>query len=162
MLGALIWGNAVLNFANFTQHLCVFIIVFRRFSLLFVFIILNSLRSVPMENGKLFRAFIQALLSTAVFPQSFSFFTVCLVHYHCKVPPWWALKGKFLKFRSPGCRKMYFHSSLEVFIIFFTCGFSLNFVVLWEVSKKGWVGGQYIQLCFCFPVCVFLSIKTKE
>ena len=38
-----------------------------------------------MENDKLFRAFIQALLSTAVFPQEFSFFAVCLIQLPYRV-----------------------------------------------------------------------------
>ena len=38
------------------------------------------------------QAFIQAHLSTAVFPQRFSFFTVCLVTYIREVPPWWVSK----------------------------------------------------------------------
>ena len=44
------------------------------------------------------QAFTQALLLAAVFPQRFS--------------SWWALKGKFLKFRSPSCWKMHFWHSL--------------------------------------------------
>ena len=43
---------------------------------------------------KLFRnqVFTQTLLSTAVFPQGFSFFTICLIHYLREVPPWWVRK----------------------------------------------------------------------
>ena len=47
------------------------------------------------------QVFIEALLSTAVFHQRFSFFTVCLVKYLHEVLPWWAPKRKSLKFRYP-------------------------------------------------------------
>ena len=40
------------------------------------------------------QAFILALLSTAVFPQRLSFFTVCLNSYLYEVLPWWASKWK--------------------------------------------------------------------
>ena len=43
-------------------------------------------------------AFIQVLLSTAVFTQRFSFFTVCLVHCLREVSPGWIAQEKFLKF----------------------------------------------------------------
>ena len=39
------------------------------------------------------QAFIQAPLSTAVFPQGFSFFTVYLVHWLRGLAPWWTPKG---------------------------------------------------------------------
>ena len=35
-----------------------------------------------------YQAFIQAFLSTAVFPQRFSFFTVCLVQWLRSLAPW--------------------------------------------------------------------------
>ena len=52
--------------------------------------------------------FYGSTLSTAVFPQRFTFFTVCLVNYLCEVLQWLAPKEKFLKFRSPDCCKMQF------------------------------------------------------
>ena len=45
-----------------------------------------------MHIYNIHQAFIEALLSTAVFPQRFSFFAVCLVHYLLEVPPWWVPK----------------------------------------------------------------------
>ena len=55
------------------------------------------------------QAFIPALLSIAVFPQRFSFFTVCLVHYlHGGIV---GTTINVLKFRSPVCWKMHFHHS---------------------------------------------------
>ena len=59
----------------------------------------------------IYQGFIQALLSTAAFPQRFIFFTACLVNYLCEVLPWQAPMGKFLKFRSPYCLKMHFQHS---------------------------------------------------
>ena len=59
----------------------------------------------------IYQGFIQALLSTAAFPQRVSFFTACLVNYLCEVLPWQAPMGKFLKFRSPYCLKMHFQHS---------------------------------------------------
>ena len=53
-----------------------------------------------MISGVIYRAFIQALLSTAAFPQ-IQFFTVCLVHYVHEVFPGWTAKQKYLKFKSP-------------------------------------------------------------
>ena len=56
----------------------------------------NSLNSILIFNQQ---AFIQALLSTTIFPQRLSFFRVCLAQWHhgkgkC------CLKGKCLRFRS--------------------------------------------------------------
>ena len=42
------------------------------------------------------QAFIQTLLSAAVFHQTCSFSTICLVQWLCGVAPWWTLKGKVL------------------------------------------------------------------
>ena len=39
------------------------------------------------ERSVLWQAFIQALLSKAIFPQRFSFFTICIVHYSQEVLP---------------------------------------------------------------------------
>ena len=47
-----------------------------------------------------YAGFYPALLSTAVFLQRFKFFTVCLVNYLCEVPPWWAPRESFLKFKT--------------------------------------------------------------
>ena len=58
------------------------------------------------------QAFIQALLSTAVFPQRFSFFSVCLAQWFRGLAPWQALKGKCLKFRSADSQKMHFYACL--------------------------------------------------
>ena len=41
------------------------------------------------------QAFIQALLSTAVFPQRLSFFPTYLVQWLRGVTPWWTTKGDF-------------------------------------------------------------------
>ena len=42
----------------------------------------------PAANYYNTQVFIQALLCTAVFPQRFNFFIVCLVHWVCRVAPW--------------------------------------------------------------------------
>ena len=58
------------------------------------------------------QAFIHALLSTTTLSQRLSFLTVCLVHCLHKVSRGGTVKKKFLKFRSPDCRKMHLqHSS---------------------------------------------------
>ena len=44
------------------------------------------------------QAFIQALLSTAIFPQRFIFFTVYLVQWSYGVDPEWTLKRRLLEF----------------------------------------------------------------
>ena len=43
------------------------------------------------------QAFIQALFSTVVFRQRFSFFTVYLVQWLHGVSPWYTAKGKFFE-----------------------------------------------------------------
>ena len=65
---------------------------------------------IPGSNRKVkhTQAFIQALLSTAIFHQRFSFFTVCLVQLFHGVAPWWTPKDKFLEFRSTDHCKMHF------------------------------------------------------
>ena len=73
------------------------------------------------------QAFIQAPLSTAVFPQRFSFFTVCLVQWLRGLAPWWRPKGSLFKFKSVDCCKMH------VFMDFF---FFLYFRVLLRVVNK--------------------------
>ena len=55
-------------------------------------IIINDVSRYIMHIYNIHQAFIEALLSTAVFPQRFSFFAVCLVHYLLEVPPWWVPK----------------------------------------------------------------------
>ena len=67
-----------------------------------------KLISLFFSNGQ---AFIQALLSTYLFPQRIGFFTVSLVHYLREVSTWWAPKENLLKFRSPEGRKMHFRHS---------------------------------------------------
>ena len=57
--------------------------------------------SKMLRNRAITQAFIQAILSTAVFRQRFGFFTSCLVNYLREVLPWLAPKGTFLKFSSP-------------------------------------------------------------
>ena len=57
------------------------------------------------------QAFIQALLSRAISPKRFNFFTVSFVNYLREVLPWWAPNRKFLKFRYPYCCKMHFRHS---------------------------------------------------
>ena len=54
------------------------------------------------------QAFIQALLSTAVFLQRFSFFTAYLARWLRGVAPWQTSKGKLFKFWSSDCWKMHF------------------------------------------------------
>ena len=63
------------------------------------------------QNHMSLQGFIQAHLSTAIFPQRFSFFTVCLVNYLHKVLPWLVPNGTFLKFRSPDCWNLHFQHS---------------------------------------------------
>ena len=118
------------------------------------------------------QAFIQALLSTAVFPQRFSFFTFCLVHNlreHQRKNFWnlgLRIAGKYISDILSNCRRIactplinmvffreyqlrippYYH----VCLFFFVCrgsDFYWNFRVLWGVSKKTWVE-RYIQLFF--------------
>ena len=48
------------------------------------------------------------LLSKAVFPQRFSFFTVYFVQWLHGVTPRWTTKGRLLDFRSVGHCKMHF------------------------------------------------------
>ena len=54
------------------------------------------------------RAFIQAPLSTAIFPQTFSFFTDYLVQWFRGLAIWWTSKGSLFKFKSVDCCKMHF------------------------------------------------------
>ena len=54
---------------------------------------------------------IQALWSTAVFLQRFSFITNSLVHCLHEISPGWIAKENFLKFRSPCCQKMHLRHS---------------------------------------------------
>ena len=54
------------------------------------------------------QTFIQALLCTAIFHQRFSFFTGFVIKCLHEVLPWWAPKGKSLKFRPPDCSKIHF------------------------------------------------------
>ena len=49
------------------------------------------------------QAFMQAYLSTAVFPQSFSFFTIYLVQWFFRLAPWLRPKGNLFEFKSIDC-----------------------------------------------------------
>ena len=64
------------------------------------------------------QAFIQAPLSTAVFPQRFSFFTVCLGQWLRGLAPWWKPKGTLFKFKSVDCYKMHFFMDFFFFLYF--------------------------------------------
>ena len=64
-------------------------------------LVLCRYRWLPIQN------FIQALLSSAVFHQIFSFLTICLVQWFCGAATWSTTKGKFLKSRSADCYKMH-------------------------------------------------------
>ena len=88
-----------------------------------------------------YQAFIQALLSTAVFPQGFSFFTVCLVHYLHEVPPWWAQKTFWnlgLQFAGK-CISNTFSNNRSIACASFVCSgsnFSWNFRVKGSFDEK--------------------------
>ena len=75
------------------------------------------------QNLVIPEAFIQTLLSTAIFLQRFSFFIVCLVNYLCEVLPWWATKESFLKFKSPDYWKMHswHHFWLQKHSLYIVC-----------------------------------------
>ena len=93
------------------------------------------------------QAFIQALFSTAVFPQRFSFFTVCLVQWFCGVAPQYAPKGKIFKFRSADHCKIYFS---WIFLV----------ILEWGVLNKTW-----LQRCIKFPfmcVCKYLNQRPRR
>ena len=64
------------------------------------------------------QAFIEAPLSTAVFPQRFSFFTVCLVQWLRWLALWWRPKGSLFKFKSVDCYKMHFFMGFFIFLYF--------------------------------------------
>ena len=92
------------------------------------------------------QAFIQALLATAAFPIRFIFFTICLVQQLCEVDPWYTPKRKFLIYEVYICRLLYFS-----WIFFEMLEFYEEF---WrKVDKKDTQN---------FPLCVFVSIQTKE
>ena len=98
---------------------------------------LNSSK-VSGPNSIPYQAFIQALLSKAIFHQRFSFLTVCLIKYLHEVLPWWAPKGKYLKFGSPDCCKIHFWHSFwlqkrNLHIVCSSSDFSWNFRVSWGV-----------------------------
>ena len=92
------------------------------------------------------QAFIQALLSTAVFLQRFSFFTACLAQWLHGVAPWQTLKAKFFKFRSSDCCKMHF---LGIFLEFQSSMGSFEE----KLTRK-------IHVTFLYMP--FYSIQTKE
>ena len=69
------------------------------------------------------QAFMQAPLSTAVFPQRFSFFTVYLVQWLRGLPPWWRPKRSLFEFKSVDRCKMHFS-----WIFFFNLRVSLRAV----------------------------------
>ena len=85
------------------------------------------------------QAFIQALFSTALFPQRFSFFTVCLVQWHHG--PWGGpmvdTKENVLKFRSADRCKMHFS-----WIFFF------NFRVSWGSFEENLAGNIYATFLY--------------
>ena len=92
------------------------------------------------------QAFIQALLSTAVFLQRFSFFTACLAQWLHGVAPWQTMKGKFFKFRSSDGWKMHF---LRIFLEFQSSMGSFEE----KLTRK-------INVTFLYMP--FYSIQTKE
>ena len=92
------------------------------------------------------QAFIQALLSTAVFLQRFSFFTAYLAHWLCGVALWQTSKEKFLKFWSSDCWKMHF------------LGFFLEFQSSIGSFEEKLTRKIHVTLLYT-PFC---SIQTKE
>ena len=72
------------------------------------------------------QALIQAPLSTAVFPQRFSFFTVYLVQWLRGLAPWWRPKESLSKFNSVDYCKKHFSWTFLF----------LNFRILLRVVKK--------------------------
>ena len=97
------------------------------------------------------QAFIQALLSTAVSPQRFSFFTVCLVHCLHEVSPRWTAKENILKLRSPDCRKMHFRHS-----------FCLQKRSLYIVDKHyffTWISVEKPPFCY---VCLYFCLQRQQ
>ena len=74
----------------------------KHFSVIFILTITFLLLSSCVQ------AFIQALLSTAVSLQRFSFFTAYLAHWLRGVAPWQTPKEKSFKFRSSDRWKMHF------------------------------------------------------
>ena len=97
------------------------------------------------------QAFIQALFSTALFPQRFSFFTVCLVQWHHG--PWGGpmvdTNENVLKFRSADRCKMHF-SWIFFLILEFHGG----------VLKKTWLE-IYMQLSF-MRVCRYYNLGVRR
>ena len=92
------------------------------------------------------QAFIQALLSTAIFLRRFSFFTACLAQWLRGLAPWQTPKGKCFKFRSSDHWKMYF---LEIFLEFQSSMGSFEE----KLTRK-------IHVSFLYTP--FYSIQTKE
>ena len=92
------------------------------------------------------QAFIQALLSTAVFLQRFSFFTACLAQWLHGMAPWQTLKGKFFNFSSSDCWKMHF------------LGFFLDF----QSSMGSFEEKVTRKIHVTFLYTPFYSIQTKE
>ena len=100
-----------------------------------------------MLVGLCWQAFIQALLSTAVLPKRFSFFTVFFVHWLCWVAPWYTSKEKVLKFRSADYLENAFFLDFPGVLEF-----------LWGVLKKSGLE-RCIQLSF-MHVCLYLNQRV--
>ena len=69
--------------------------------------------------------FYPSIFVYSCFPQRFSFFTICLVHYFHEVPPWWALKEYFWNLglhiagkSISGTHSDFFATSFWLFLIF--------------------------------------------
>ena len=112
----------------------------KHFSVIFILAITFLLLSSCVQ------AFIQALLSTAVFLQRFSFLTACLAQWLCGVAPWQTLKGKCFKFRSSDQWKMHF------------LGFFLEF----QSSMGSFEEKLTRKIHVTFLYTPFYSIQTKE
>ena len=91
--------------------------------------------------------FIQALLSTAIFSQRFSFFTVCLVQWPMGCP-----QGRHQ-------RKNFWNLGLQIAGKFIFLIFFWNFRVSWGVLRISWLE-RYIQLSF-MHVCKYLNQRVR-
>ena len=91
------------------------------------------------------QAFIQALLSTAIFPQRFSFFTVCLFQWLQGWPHGRHQKENFLRFRPVDYWKIYFSQifprnfhnfvKISVLMTFISISISLKTSIIFEKIK---------------------------
>ena len=104
------------------------------------------------QQGMLFskhhQAFIQALLSTAVFPQRFGFFTVCLLQWLWVAP------------MVDTEKKVFWILGLQIAWKCIFLGLSWNFRVLWGILKKSWLS-RNMQLSFMF-VCKYLNQRVRR